>query len=197
MATPKDFAIAVLNRMGLPVTDDNIVSLVAFVGIEGTWPAGKNPFNSMLRMPGSTSRTPLGVQSYADWASGLEANVHTLAQPNMAGIVAALKQSAPPQDFLRALSDSPWCSDPSTVANRSPKCDMAAGILTQCYCDYAAYDAGALYNNWADRDDSSGPMAAGGGTDWKLLGSVAAILLLGGGVGYWIMTDGGRKPLRL
>jgi hypothetical protein len=35
------------------------------------------------------------------------------------------------------------------------------------------------------------------GTNWKLLGGAAAILLLGGGVGYWILTDGGRKPLRL
>lgn len=180
--------------MGLPKSDDNIVSLVAFIGIEGTWPAGKNPLNTTLRMSGSTSRTPVGVQSYSDWATGLEANAKTLAQPNMHLIVEALRRSAAPHEFLQALSDSPWCSASSTVANRSPEC---TGNPNQgpCYCNYAKFDVGALYHNWFDRDDGSGTLTAGG-TNWKLIGGLAAIISIGGGIGWWILTNGGRRSFR-
>lgn len=199
MATPKDFAIALLNRMGLPVTQNNVVSLVAFIGIEGTWPAGKNPFNSMLRMPGSTSRTSLGVQSYPTWEAGLEANAKTLAQQNMRGIVAALRANVDPQTFLRALSDSPWCSDLSTVANRSPKCNMEQGVLTHCYCDYGAFNANALYNQWANRDDASGSIATGSMMVWAkqhpLLTAGAVALFVGGAV-YALWPELLEGPLR-
>lgn len=182
------------------MTQNNVVSLVAFVGIEGTWPAGKNPLNSMLRISGSTSRTNLGVQSYPSWETGIEANAKTLAQQNMRGIVNALRADASPQTFLRALSDSPWCSAKETVATRSPECNMQQGVLTRCYCNYAAFNAQALYNTWANRDDGAGTIASSTSVmNWAKqhpVLTVGAFVLAAGGVAYYLWPDWFAGPIR-
>lgn len=155
MTTPKDFAIALLRRLNLPETTNNVISLVAFVGIEqGHWgnKARFNPLNTRLLMPGSYKAPGTIVQAYKSWADGIEANARTLSQSNMRGIMNALRSSVDPQAFLVALSDSAWCSNPKTIAERGPDC---TGNPNQgpCYCNYAKFSAKALYQNWANRQD--------------------------------------------
>jgi len=175
--TPLDFARALLSRLNLPMSSNNLTSIVAFVGIEqGHWSnqARFNPLNTTLRMPGSTSATGVGVQRYTSWTQGVEANARTLAQTNMKGIVQALAQSADPQVFLRALSDSAWCSAKSTIAERGPNCtgDPKQG---PCYCNYTAFSAKALYASWANRKDPVG----GGAIVKSASGGIPILLALG------------------
>jgi hypothetical protein len=159
MATPLQFAEALLDQLGLPRTQNRLVSLVAFVGIEGTFPAGHNPLNTTLSMPGATNRTGVGVKDYVDWAQGVDATARTLKGSNMRGIVDSLSRDDDPQTFLQALSDSPWCSAPSTVDGRYPECGTADAQGMPCYCNYAKFNAQAIYNAWANRDDGSGTIA--------------------------------------
>lgn len=157
--TPLDFARALLNRLGLPQSSNNLVSLVAFVGIEaGHWnnKARFNPLNTTQTMPGSTKAPGTIVQAYTSWTQGVEASAKTLTNGLYGGLIAALKESADPQTFLRALSDSRWCSAPSTVSDRSPECGTEEGKGVPCYCNYAKFSAKALYNEWANRPDPVG-----------------------------------------
>lgn len=175
--TPLDFARAILKRLSLPETQNNLISLVAFVGIEqGHWSntARFNPLNTTLVMQGSTRAPGTIVQRYTSWAQGVEANARTLAQSNMRGIVDALRASADPQVFLRALSDSPWCSNPKTVANRGPDC---TGDPNQgpCYCNYAKFSARSLAQTWANKPDPVGSAAPASG-NFAVLVAVAILI---------------------
>lgn len=118
--TPALFAEALLGRLGLPVSQNNVEALVAFQA----WEAGHmhnaalhNPMNTTLRLPGSRSVTPVGVQAYEDWDQGLEATAKTLSQRNMSAITSSLARSAPADDTLRAVASSPWGC---TICAKSP-----------------------------------------------------------------------------
>lgn len=193
MATPLDWAKALLNRLGLPQTQNRLVGLVAFAQKEGGHFANSasqyNVLNTCRGVPGSRNWGGPGcIQAFPDWSSGIEATALTMGQPNMAALLNALIADADPMTFLQAVTDTPWC--PRVDANGNP---------TDC-ASYATGDPYAIYNSYAGKQDSSGTLdegVAASGTNWKLIGGTAAILLLGGGVGYWIMTDGGRKPLRI
>ncbi len=109
--TPADFAQALLQRLGLPTTANNIAALVAFQAHEGGHmnnAAAYNPINTTLKLPGSRPVTKIGVQAYVDWEQGLEATAKTLAQKNMGAITAALARSASADETLRAIAASPW-----------------------------------------------------------------------------------------
>ena len=182
MATPKDFAKALLNRLGLSQTDNRIVSLVAFAGIEGGhWhnPARFNPFNTMLDAPGAEQAPGLlhGIKAYADWPSGIDATARTMLQGNMRPIMDALNADADPQDFLASISQSKWC----------PGCPA-----------YEQSNARALYQYHANEQDSDhtslstfSPLAiARAHPLLALLGILAAT----GGIIYLITK---RSPLEL
>jgi hypothetical protein len=121
--TPADFAQALLQRLGLPTTANNIAALVAFQAHEGGHmnnAAAYNPINTTLKLPGSHPVTKIGVQAYSSWEQGLEATAKTLAQGNMGAITAALARSASPDETLRAVASSPWgCTICANVAASS------------------------------------------------------------------------------
>lgn len=188
MATPLDFSKALLSRLGLTRTNNRLVSLVAFVGIEqGNWASNlrgsKNPFNTTLRMPGSRSITGVGVQAYPNWSTGIEATAKTLAQSNMRLILDALKRDATPAQFLAALSQSSWCTTRD-----------AQGNITH-YCDYTVFNPTALYNAWANKEDSGEALDAG--IDWRSVMVYGSIAAFAGGAYYWYKTKGGTRRFRL
>lgn len=121
--TPADFAQAILQRLGLPVSANNVAALVAFQAHEGGHMANAaayNPINTTLKMPGSHPVTKIGVQAYSSWEEGIEATAKTLAQKNMSAITAALARSALPDETLRAVASSPWgCTICANVAASS------------------------------------------------------------------------------
>jgi hypothetical protein len=112
--TPADFAQAVLSRLGLPTSANNVAALVSFQAHEGGHMANSaayNPMNTTLKMPGSRvapgfSSPP--IQAYSSWDEGIEATAKTLAQKNMSAIFSSLSKSASADDTLRAVAKSPW-----------------------------------------------------------------------------------------
>lgn len=111
--TPADFAEALLKRLALPVTANNITALIAFQAIEGGDMANSarfNPLNTMYSMPGARDANlkVKGIKAYSSWQEGLEATARTMVQKNMSAIFTALARSAPPDETLKAIQGSPW-----------------------------------------------------------------------------------------
>src|SRR5690242_5737591 len=71
------WATDLLNRLGLPVTAENIKALAAWAQAEGT-KAGFNPLATTQAMPGASSFNGVGVKNYASYADGLQATATTL-----------------------------------------------------------------------------------------------------------------------
>lgn len=149
MATPLDFAKALLNRLGLPQTQNRLVGLVAFESKEGGHfanPASRyNPLNTCRGVPGSRNWGGPGcIQAFPSWQAGVEATALTMVQPNMAALLNALKADAAPMAFLQAVTDTPWC--PRVDANGNP---------TDC-ASYATGDPYAAYKSYANHPDPVG-----------------------------------------
>jgi hypothetical protein len=109
--TPIDFAKALLVRLELPITENNVAALVAAQCIEGGFMhngAMFNPLNTTWRRATSRSVTPVGVQAYESWADGLEATALTLRNGMYQGILDALENDCDPDHTLRAMAVSPW-----------------------------------------------------------------------------------------
>lgn len=182
MATLKDFAVSLLNTIGLEPTPNRIVSLVAFGGIEGGhWfnSARFNPMNTMYPASGATQAQGLlnGIKAYPDWNTGIKATAATIVQKNMAPIANALKNDVNPREFLTAVTKSAWCPG----------------------CDYTKFDPVAIYQakgNLQDKGSSPIPSVAQA-TDWLtkygpwILAIGGALVL--GGIYYVSTRPGGIK----
>jgi hypothetical protein len=123
--TPRLFAQALLGQLGMPISPNNVMALIAAQHIEGGWmhnAARYNPLNTTLATAGSYTamRTPAPIQGYSSWAEGLGATAATLRGSAYAPIRAALASSAPPDQTLAAFGAGPWgWYDPKTGA-RNP-----------------------------------------------------------------------------
>jgi len=118
--TTTQFAEALLTRLGLPRSENNIRSLVAFQAQEGGHENGAwfNPLNTMRGTPTgdkdlpsvnfTTGKVGPGVQAFESWHDGLEATARTMEQSNMRSIFEALKASAPPVTTVDVIARSPW-----------------------------------------------------------------------------------------
>lgn len=120
--TPTDFAKALLSRLHLPLSDNNIKALVAVQAIEGGHMANSaifNPLNTMQSMPGSRDAglKVKGIKAYSSWDEGLEATAKTIEQGtkthvapgfDMSDIYRSLARSAPPDETIRTWQLSHW-----------------------------------------------------------------------------------------
>lgn len=116
--TPQMFAEALLRRLGMPVTDNNVAALVAVQVIEGGHAHNSalyNPMNTTWDFAGSRVASGFSVpaiRAYNNWDDGLEATALTLlkGKPEFryGPILDALHRSAPPDDTLKAWSASSW-----------------------------------------------------------------------------------------
>ncbi len=191
MATPKEFAVALLNRLGLPPTKNRIIGLVDFAAREGGhWANGArfNPLNTSRNMSGA--KNVIGqVKAYTSWGQGIEATALTLLQTakgyDMSPIITALKQDADPHVILHAVTMTPWCPQ------SSPGCS-----------EYDTGDPNALYLSYANRQDNGTTLDAGtpAGTpvgDWLTQWGpwlvVGGLVLVGAGVWYVSTKPGGFK----
>jgi hypothetical protein len=121
--TPIDFAHALLRRLGLPETENNIASLVGLQIQEGGYSGNSARFNPMnvtqpapgsRLAPGFSSKGPQ-IQAYPDWDTGVEATAKLLSNGLYKGVIASLARSAPPADTLREIAISPYgWYDPKT-----------------------------------------------------------------------------------
>jgi hypothetical protein len=136
--TPADFAQALLSRLALPVSDNNIAALVAFQAHEGGFmhnSASFNPLNTTQPAPGGRQASGLdqhiGVKAYANWNEGLEATARTLQNGLYGGILAALKRSAHPDETLKQIGASKWGC---TICGKTP----AANLLSYAHLEFPA-----------------------------------------------------------
>lgn len=113
--TPLDFAHALLHRLGLPESDNNLQALVAVQAVEGGHMANGaqfNPLNTMQPAPGARDAglKVKGIKAYSSWDEGLEATAQTLLSTKFdySGILRALARSAPADETVRAWGQSPW-----------------------------------------------------------------------------------------
>lgn len=181
MATPLDASKALLNRLGIPWSQNRLVGLVAFFAQEGGhWANGAryNPWNTTLAAPGATSMNGPGVKAYQNWAQGIDATARTMAQPNMRPLLDALRRDATPREFLTAVTATPWC--PRFDGNGNP---------TGC----AAYDnvnPEALFQQWANRQDSGATsLSTTTGPPWKTI-AIAGGIFFGAAVAANYVTHG-------
>jgi murein DD-endopeptidase MepM/ murein hydrolase activator NlpD len=109
--TPRNFAVALLNAIGAPVTSQNLLAIVSWETAEGGGFGNRaqfNPLNTTLQMPGSHAINAVGVQAYTSSSQGLTATINTLRGGAYRGIVAALKAGNSAQAVERAVAASPW-----------------------------------------------------------------------------------------
>lgn len=91
---PTSFVTSLLKTLGYPTTSANISFLNAWMRREGGGGAN-NPLNTTQRMPGSTSFNSVGVQNYADMATGVQATVKTLRNGRYGDLLNALASGTP------------------------------------------------------------------------------------------------------
>ena len=111
-----EFTSAVSTELHAPITLHTRRALQAELQAEGGF-ARNNPFNTTLRLPGSTSYNWVGVQNYVDPAQGVEATVKTLKQ-RCCGywrIRQALRENASARTIVRAFGKSEWGTNLSLV----------------------------------------------------------------------------------
>lgn len=154
--TPEAFAKALLRRLSLPVTDNNVRALVAFQYQEGghSNSALFNPLNTMLRTSSSvnfqTGKPGGGVQAYSNWNEGLEATAKTLSQGNMRPIFDSLRANASPAETVAKIGSSDWgWWDPKKgksflLPHAAADAIVNSGSLFESYASKAYSGAGSL-----------------------------------------------------
>lgn len=107
-----EFTTAVTTELHAPVTLHTRRALQTELQAEGGF-ARNNPFNTTLRLPGSTSYNWVGVQNYMTPAQGVEATVKTLKQQCCGywRIRQALRANASAREIVRAFGRSEWGTD--------------------------------------------------------------------------------------
>jgi hypothetical protein len=89
VSTFKDFDRRILAALDAPATKENLRFLQAWAACEGG-NARNNPFNTTLRLAGSTPYNRAGVQHFPDPLAGLAATLLTLRLSYYRPLVAAL-----------------------------------------------------------------------------------------------------------
>lgn len=132
--TPIDFAKALLVKLGLPVTENNIAALVGLQVQEGGHSANSAKFNPMnvtqlaegsRLAPGFPKNGPQ-IQAYPDWQTGLNATATLFKNGLYKGVLASLARSAPPSDTLREIALSPYGWYKTVAGKRVPLAYPAA-----------------------------------------------------------------------
>ncbi len=152
--TPQLFAEALLHRLGLPVSDNNVIALVAAQVIEGGHAHNSalyNPMNTTYDLgdsPVAQGFSVPAIRAYKNWDEGLEATARTLTKGKPAfgygPILDALRRSAPPDETLKAMHASAWGWGNNPIA-------AAKAYLPHAKDEYPAKGGGPLGFLWPTR----------------------------------------------
>lgn len=107
------FASALLSSIGAPVTQSNVNKLVLWMQHESGGGGGTyNPFDYVVKAPGSSAFNSVGVQNYPDVATGVTMATKMFRQKNMSEVTANLVAGGSWGDYLRAVVtvNAPWTS---------------------------------------------------------------------------------------
>lgn len=121
-----EFAAAELSALGLPVSTNNVQSMVCWMASENTT-AEWNPQATTEPAEGATDFNSAGVKNYPNEAVGLDAFLATIHNGAYQTILDCLARSASPAETCSAIVNSPWGSKPTP--------EVVATVLT----DFASY----------------------------------------------------------
>jgi hypothetical protein len=129
MITRDDWAKALLQEAGWPVTWRNRVTLVCWTSAEGT-DARFNPLATTKPWPGATDFNSVHVKNYASLADGLHATLDTLDDTGhgYGSIRRGLRINRLPEKTLLAVKESDWGTG-----------DLALAILPDVKNDFRLY----------------------------------------------------------
>jgi hypothetical protein len=117
--SPSQFATAVLQHLGKPVTSANLKAMVGWIHAEGGhWHnnARFNPLNTTQPAPGAGNTGSQGnIKVYRDWNQGINATVQTLRNGHYTDILQALSHGNDPNAVANAIGASPWGTSASLV----------------------------------------------------------------------------------
>jgi hypothetical protein len=127
IATPIDFANALLARLEIAPNPGNVAALVAWQRAEGGW-AHNNPLNTTLSEPGASDLpdNAAHVKVYSTMDAGVTATVSVLRERPYAAVGAALAGSDP-YAVARAVAASPWGTPDFSAMMRSSGISQPAG----------------------------------------------------------------------
>lgn len=97
----------ILNRLGAPVSDENMKFMYAWRQAEGRG-GTNNPFNTTQKMPGSTKFNSVGVQNFISKEQGLEATIKTLLNGRYGCIVDGLRNDIGANNIANCQSIHVW-----------------------------------------------------------------------------------------
>ncbi|CAN5463624.1 hypothetical protein BH10CYA1_BH10CYA1_46730 [soil metagenome] len=103
---PGQFGVKLLEKLNLPVTEENLKFLNAWQHAEGG--SADNPFNTTQSAPGAENFNSVGVKRYPSIDVGLDATAQTLTNGQYNNILASLQQGNNASASADALAQSPW-----------------------------------------------------------------------------------------
>jgi hypothetical protein len=107
---PTRWAHDFLERLGMPVTSENVRAVVAWQRAEGT-AARFNPLaTTQGGFAGATKFNSVGVKNYATYDDGIAANIKAITNGRYENVLAALRHGDSAIAVARAIKDSPWGS---------------------------------------------------------------------------------------
>ena len=125
------FANSLLSKLGFPVSQNNLISLVGWMQAEGS-PCGFNPLDTTQGFAGARNCNSVGVKIYPSYADGVAATVNTLHNGYYGGILSALHASEVPTATGEAIATSKWGT---------------GKLALECITD--AYRSPSTYASWA------------------------------------------------
>lgn len=108
--TPRTWAIALLQSMGLPTSKSNVLVIEEWEAREGGhWlnSARYNPLNTTQPAAGTTDINSVHVKAYRSWKQGLRATRETLTNGLYDPILGALRRDDS-DAAIAAIRSSPW-----------------------------------------------------------------------------------------
>ena len=102
------WSVSLLDRLGAPVTSENLRALHAWVGAESNAASLLNPLATTEDAPGARNANSVGVKGYPNDEIGLDATVRTLHNGHYPGILAALAHGNSALAVTNAVAASPW-----------------------------------------------------------------------------------------
>lgn len=103
---PGQFGVKLLQKLNLPVTEENLKFLNAWQQAEGG--SDDNPFNTTQNADGATNFNSVGVKRYPSIEVGLDATAETLTNGMYDNILSSLQQGNNASASADALAQSPW-----------------------------------------------------------------------------------------
>jgi hypothetical protein len=117
------WCVALLDRLGAPVTKENLRGLFAWIDAESNGASLRNPLATTMGAPGARNANQVGVKGYPSDAVGLDATVQTLLNGSYPGILAALARGDSALELTKAVAMSPW----GTGLNAVRRLQMSGG----------------------------------------------------------------------